>query len=321
MVPLGVVCFARSMGELPTIARAAEAAGIDFLAFADSPALAHDPFVAAAVAAASTERLRVGVGVVNPRTRHPAVLANAGAALAAATPRGAVLGIGTGNSGVAPLGIGAATIADVERTVSEGRQFLARRAGQMDAGSVGRLTFTVAGSGPRILSLAGRVADAAWINVGTRDEDVAMAAEWLGDSRVERWLFCVGSVDDDRVKARDAVRGAAAALARYVLGGELRRGSVPADKADAVAELVRQYRYDEHLEPGANVNADLCERLGLTEYVVDRFAIAGSVAECADDVRRLAGAPIGLDGICVSLSASPDLVHELAGWGEILAAV
>ena len=54
-------------------------------------------FTLAGAVAASTERIGVGLGVVNPYTRHPALLAMEVAALIGIAPGRIVLGLGTSN--------------------------------------------------------------------------------------------------------------------------------------------------------------------------------------------------------------------------------
>ena len=56
-------------------ARRAEAAGWHGITFTDSQNLVGDPFVAVALAAAATDRLRFATAVTNAFTRHPAALA------------------------------------------------------------------------------------------------------------------------------------------------------------------------------------------------------------------------------------------------------
>ena len=54
-------------------------------------------YALAAAAAAVTERIAIGLGVVNPYTRHPALLAMETAALAGIAPGRVVLGLGSSN--------------------------------------------------------------------------------------------------------------------------------------------------------------------------------------------------------------------------------
>src|SRR5204863_9719097 len=61
----------------PRAAARAEAAGFDGMVVVDSQNLSGDPYVALALAAKETTGLRLGTGVTNPATRHPAATAAA----------------------------------------------------------------------------------------------------------------------------------------------------------------------------------------------------------------------------------------------------
>ena len=71
---------------------------------ADSQNLNADVWVELALAAAATERLRLGPGVTNPATRHPAVTASAAATLQEESGGRAVLGLGRGDSSLGQIG-------------------------------------------------------------------------------------------------------------------------------------------------------------------------------------------------------------------------
>ncbi len=92
---------------LVRVARAAEAAGFDGIGFTDHPAPSHrwltagghdalDPFVALAVVAASTERLRLIPNIVVLPYRNPFVVAKAAATLDAVSEGRFVLSVATG---------------------------------------------------------------------------------------------------------------------------------------------------------------------------------------------------------------------------------
>jgi len=77
-------------------ARAAEAAGLGS-AWIIEDYFHPGAYALAAAAAAVTARLAIGLGVVNPYTRHPALLAMETAALAGIAPGRVVLGLGSSN--------------------------------------------------------------------------------------------------------------------------------------------------------------------------------------------------------------------------------
>jgi 5,10-methylenetetrahydromethanopterin reductase len=86
------------------LARQAEGWGFTGLLVADSQNLNADIWVELALAGAATSRLRLGPGVTNSATRHPAVTASAACTLQAETAGRAILGLGLGDSALAQIG-------------------------------------------------------------------------------------------------------------------------------------------------------------------------------------------------------------------------
>ena len=82
-------------GHVVERARAAERGGLDSLWFIEDY-FQTGAFAVAGAAAAVTTRLGIGLGVVNPYTRHPALLAMETATLAGIAPGRVVLGLGAG---------------------------------------------------------------------------------------------------------------------------------------------------------------------------------------------------------------------------------
>src|SRR5262250_1286020 len=94
---LGVALMgARAPSRSTEWARAAERAGLGSIWIIEDY---YQPgaFTLAGAVAAATERITIGLGVVNPYTRHPAILAMETAALAGVAPGRVVLGLGTSN--------------------------------------------------------------------------------------------------------------------------------------------------------------------------------------------------------------------------------
>ena len=118
-------------GVAVRMAQRAEADGFDGWFVVDSQNLAGDCYVALAQAAAATERIRLGTGVTNPYTRHPAVTASAIASVHAESGGRAVLGIGRGDSALAHLGLAPAPVDRVRALPRPGAGVPARRRGRL----------------------------------------------------------------------------------------------------------------------------------------------------------------------------------------------
>ena len=96
-------------------ARALEEGGWDGINVVDSQNLAADSFIALAMAATATERLKLGTGVSNTVTRTAAVLASAAATVHSVSRGRMTLGIGRGDSALAHLGRAPARLKQFER--------------------------------------------------------------------------------------------------------------------------------------------------------------------------------------------------------------
>lgn len=107
------------------VARDMEENGWDGLAVVDSQNLAADPFVALAMAATVTDRLKLGTAVSNTVTRQPAVLASAAATVQSVSRGRMVLGIGRGDSALAHLGRAPSRLGPFERYLAQLQTYLA----------------------------------------------------------------------------------------------------------------------------------------------------------------------------------------------------
>ena len=211
------------------LVKRAEELGFDY-AWTPDQTFYRDPYVMLALAAQETEVIGLGIGVVNPYTRHPAMTARAIATLHEAAPGRITLGIGAGNRQelLAPIGIDfsddAARCREAveiirrlltgERTSYEGRHYVIRDVELLTAEASG-VRLYIGGRGPGVLRAAGEVADGVIIGglstpAGMRyvwDQVDAGAAE-AGRDRSELdvvcWISCY--LTDDPATRKEAIR-------------------------------------------------------------------------------------------------------------------
>jgi len=214
--------------ELVETAREAEALGCSFL-WANDDRLQKDLFGVLAAIALGTERVRLGPGVTNPYSRHPALIAAAIATLDELSEGRAVLGLGAGGTNHRALGVEriapVATLRDAIRVIRallrgetvtvEGAVVVSRDAVLDFEPCRSEVPIYVGARGPRMLELAGEVADAVIVgNLATvdswryaRDRVRAGAARAGRDPRdvpLIAWFYC--SIADDSSAAKDAIR-------------------------------------------------------------------------------------------------------------------
>ncbi|PYM15605.1 MAG: hypothetical protein DMD81_14565 [Candidatus Rokuibacteriota bacterium] len=317
-------------------ARAAERAGFGSVWIAEDY---YQPgaFTLAGAVAAATERITVGLGVVNPYTRHPAILAMETAALAGVAPGRIVLGLGTSN----PNWIEAEMRIPFKtplRTLGEGVEIVRRLlAGEtlgfhgelFDLDSV-RLEYVPAHpvpivlgvKAPKALRLAGEIADGVHGAVLTSPDHVRRIRATASEARSLRRAsappgnagmprsddfavvaYVPVAVSTDGRTARDTVKPL---LARYlgVLHGQsiLRDAGLGPDVTQPFADAFRR---------GATATALI------TDAMIDRLAVAGTPDDCRAALRRLADA--GLDAPIAVLSQHADVVSQITSIGETLA--
>ncbi len=177
----------------------------------------------AAVALATTDRIRVGIGILPAAVRNAAFTAMEVATLAELFPGRLDVGIGHGMPGwmrqvgawpTSPLTLLGEHLDAVRSIVRGGRVDADGRYVRLDGvdlnsppSSVPRVLAGV--RGPRSLALAGRSADGTILAEPVTPEYVAEALRHIAPTREHRLVaYCVAAVDDDAAAARTAVRPA-----------------------------------------------------------------------------------------------------------------
>ena len=322
----------------PRAAARAEADGWDGMVVVDSQNLSGDPFVALALAAGETTRLRLGTGVTNPVTRHPAAAAAAIASVHVASGGRAHLGIGRGDSALAHLGTAPAPAAELERYVRILRAYLRGEIVELDdlrpydrRGSqpvdvlglaerphdsrlhwlppaLDPVPVEVVATGPKVLQLAGAQADRVLLAVGADPERVAWAAETArAAGPVPLAAFVNVVAHDDVETARRLGAGGLTTFARFsAMDGQVRS---PIDDASArvLHDVHDAYDMRQHTRAGSP------QAQRLTAEFVDRFGIVGPPARCIERLRALV--ELGIDRFVVvgpSIDADRDEARRAA---------
>ena len=182
-VPVGV-----PMPELVEFARRCEAAGFHGVGIHDHHHSGRDAYVALALAASRTERLLLYPATSNTVTRHPLVLAALSNSLEEVAPGRTLLTLAPGFLSVESAGERRASLERLRQDVVTVRRLLAGDTVTSSGGANLRLNnrpeksppVLLTASGPRLLELAGEVADGALMLVGLHPASVAAARERLG---------------------------------------------------------------------------------------------------------------------------------------------
>ena len=281
-----------------------EAAGFDFMWMPDTPLLAgrwRDVYMHLGAAAERTGRMRLGPGVTNPLTRHPLATASAIATLDEASGGRAELVAGTGYSSAYIIGRKAATLAGMRAAAALWRSLLDGR--PTDPGgsetvldpACPHVPVLLAATGPRMLALAGEIADGVLIHVGAAPEAVAwalerveagMAAAGRAREEVRRIVVVTACIDDDRERAIARMRPCAAGLCRHrnapVFFPGMRIPDRPADYVEPYPDLGHAVDWEAAKRAAAYV----------PDAAVEACVALGSAGEVAERAQALAALDI-----------------------------
>lgn len=160
------------VGHIAELGREAERLGYQRCWVYDEGLVTRDPYVVMSAIATQTEQIRLGTGITNPYTRHPAVTAASIATLDELSDGRAFLGLGAGGSiTLGPLGIPrkkplTATREAIETTRrlygGESVSFEGQTMRLVDAGieyARPNIEIWLAGRGPKMLGMGGELAD------------------------------------------------------------------------------------------------------------------------------------------------------------------
>jgi len=286
-----------SVERIVALTRQAETSGFEYGWIFDSHVLWKDPYPLLALMANATRSLRLGPCVTNPAVRDLTVTASLFATLNLISGGRMELGIGRGDSSRRVLGKKPVTPAELEQAVRTLRELTAGKEVQHD-GQRARLTWAtgsppvwIAGYGPKVLSLAGRIADGVILQFADPD-----LIEWcLGFVRqgakeagrdpqaVEVMAAAPVWVSDDLALARQRVRWFPALVSNHVV--DLISRYKPEDLPPALTSYVQDragYDYQHHAEVGSD-NARF-----VSDEVVDRFCLVGPVEAHRQKLKKLA---------------------------------
>jgi probable F420-dependent oxidoreductase len=287
--------------RIVSLTRQAEAAGFQYGWIFDSHILWLEPYPLLTLMAANTKKMRLGTCVTNPAVRDISITSSLFATLDLISGSRMDLGIGRGDSSRRVLGKKPVTSAHLERAVKTFRQLTAGNETDYE-GRPTRLTWAtgsppvwIAGYGPKVLELAGRIADGVILQFADPDliswclDFVKKGAEAAGRDprRIKVMSAAPVWVSNDLKVARERVRWFPALVSNHVV--DLVSRYQPEELPPALTSYIRnkgQYDYLHHCEVGSD-NAGF-----VSDEVTDRFCLVGPVRAHIDKIRALARAGV-----------------------------
>jgi len=317
---------ARTVNEAVERAKRAEALGFEAIFFADSQMNNVDPYQAMALCAVNTKTIRFGTAVTNMVYRDPTITANCFATLNEISEGRAIIGMGTGDGPVYSLGRTATRLVDFEKGLETMRDLLHDRGIEVprtrERALGGRVRLKagrrpvpiyISAEGPKTLRVVGRVCDGAILGTGFDPQVLEWArmriAEGANDASrplAEIDIMPAGMivVDDDGNLARRRVRSRMANRAHHNFRFTLE--TVPEKERASVEKFMGAFDISKPIEE--RVDPDL-----ITEYLLQRFTIAGTAEECVGRIKSLEAA-----GIKRLLLTPPNAIYDqvMEAWGD-----
>jgi len=292
------------------VVQQAEALGFDSVWIADVQLSMKDCFTALTLCAVNTSKIMLSTGVANPITRHPSIIANTFTALNEVSNGRAIVGLGTGWTGVFPIGLKPSTIKYLEESIITIRKLCSGE--EVPGGekgpyrmvtSTGPIPIYIAANQPRILRMCGRVADGV-ILMGGANEDMVrwqidhvrhgaeQAGRTMDDIKLHLWANI--SLSEDLDQARDDVSHWVASQAETFSKWKELPEFLEPYKADFEAAS-KSYNRLEHMSQHAG------HKRVVSAELIDLQAIVGGADACLERIRKLE--TLGLHGVTLSFRA------------------
>jgi 5,10-methylenetetrahydromethanopterin reductase len=290
--------------EIIESARLADELRFSTLWMLDSHLLFREVYTLLGALAVSTRRIRLGTAVTNPLTRHPTVTASAFATLAELSGGRATLGISVGDSALKSMNLEVARMSTLAETVALCRKLLRGEAVSFGQASKAQLQHAapevpiyVAATGPKMLGLAGRIADGVILMNGVAPEFIREAVRIVHEgareagrepesAKIAVWAACHPSADAVKFNV-------ARAILRNIPGPT-------DDRIRKVAAQVKQaYDYRQH----GDAQADFARLI--PDEIVDRYVFSGEPAAIARQIERLESC--GVDEVILAIPVAPNI--------------
>jgi 5,10-methylenetetrahydromethanopterin reductase len=302
------------------LVRMAEDYGAAAIGTYDSAFLGGDAYVRATLMAMASRRAAIGLRPSNPLTREPQVMASFLASIDSMTGGRAFLDMASGDSAVFNIGYPAASRARIEDYVTCVRGLLAQgeatyqgrpqRVRWASQAVRPRVPISICAEGPRMLHLGGRIGDGVIAGTGLLPEVIRdtvarihTGAREAGrdPAEVDIWFTTRNALDADRDTAMERVQASVSSILNHSMRFGLDGKLVPDALRARVQEYVDGYELYDHVLQGGR-NPKRMDELGLTDYALRRFALAGAPRDWIARIEELAEA--GATKLWVGLGGS-----------------
>lgn len=272
----------------------------------DSHLLWREAYVLLGAIASQTTSIRLATAVTNPMTRHLTVTSSAFSTLDELSGGRATLGISVGDSALKTMGLQISTVDNFEASLKMIQGLLRGETVDVPGGDTATIAHAknrnvpiyVASTGPRMLKLAGRLADGVVLMNGVAPDLLQAAIDKVHEGarevgrdpsevKIVVWAACHANNENPS----ESVNAVKYNIARAILRGM--PGEVD-ELTKATAEKVKQaYNYAQHGSAEADFAALVPDEL------VPRYTFAGTGDDVRKQVEKLEG--LGIDEIAFAI--------------------
>ncbi len=289
------------------LAKLAEDAGFDTIWITDHYNN-RDVYSTLAALSFLTSKVKLGTGVTNPYTRNVAITASSIASINELSGGRAILGIGPGDKATfdkmgiewdKPLTRVKDAVSAIRTFLSKGPVSQAGFKGAQLAFSAGKIPIYIGAQGPKMLELAGAIADGVLINASHPDDFkyavpvIRQGAEKAGrdPKDVQICAYASFSADKDNAKAVNAAKMVVAFIVAGSPENVLERHGINPDDARKISDSIARGDFKSVLD-------------GVNARMIEAFSVAGTPENCRARVDELlktgvtqivVGSPIGPD--------------------------
>jgi 5,10-methylenetetrahydromethanopterin reductase len=310
--------------------RRADAFGFDRISVGDTQLNNLECFSALNLAATETSQAQLGPGVTNAVTRDVGVMANALASLDVVSGGRAFCLIARGDGAVRNAGLKPATVAQMRDYFVALRSLL--DTGYAEFGDrtvrlpwVGkherRVPLYLVAEGPRMLRMAGEIADGVFVGAGLTEvvvrESLATIHAGARDAGripddLDIWWDTRSGVGTTWDEGLHRAKESLASIGNHAFRAGFEGKHVPEELHDALRQYAARFDYS---EKGTSAqNGPLMEEFGLTDYFVERFGVVGTPEQVVQRLKELDA--IGVHQVSMAshdrgLAGVPDSVELL----------
>jgi 5,10-methylenetetrahydromethanopterin reductase len=283
--------------------RRADEYGFDRISVGDTQLNNLECFTALGVAAHNSTKALLGPGVTNPVTRDVGVMANTLASLDAVSGGRMFCLIARGDGAVHNAGLKPASVDRTREYFTGLRDLLHTGIAKVGSRTVrlpwaGRhehkVPLYLVAEGPRMLRMAGEIADGVFVGAGLTPEVIADTLARIGEGAtaagrsvadLDIWWDTRSGIALTRDDAMHRARESLASVGNHVFRTGFEGKHAPEELHDRLRGYAQRFDYS---EKGTSAqNGPLMDELGLTDYFEERFGVVGTPEQVVDRLRRL----------------------------------